>query len=104
MAPYVEPTTNKSSFRFGSQLCLLKDLAAALRQRGSGPSSWVGVWMVGRAAGSAGGRAGVRVRLPAGVRIRAQKATAASSEAVGRGSLEHCRKSPKVLIWAEFQA
>lgn len=31
MAPYAEPTTNKSSFRFGSQLHLLRGLTTTVR-------------------------------------------------------------------------
>ena len=62
MAPYAEPTTNKGSFRFGSQLHFLQDLTTALRPGGrSELSSWVVVWMVreqwaqwvGRQAGAA---------------------------------------------------
>ena len=55
MAPYAEPTTNKGSFRFGSQLHLLKDLTTALRPGGrSGLSSWVGVWLAGGKKGRRG--------------------------------------------------
>lgn len=73
MAPYAEPTTNKGSFRFGSQLHFLQDLTTTLRPGGrSEPSSWVGVWLVreqwaqwvGRLAGGVCLRDVVHGRVP----------------------------------------
>lgn len=58
MAPYAEPTTNKSSFRFGSQLHLLRGLTTTVR-----PGSFLAVFLGGSLAGGAGavGLAGGRM-------------------------------------------
>lgn len=71
MAPYAEPTTNKGSFRFGSQLHFLQDLTTALRPGGrSELSSWVVVWMVREQWAQWVGRQAGGVCLPDGVHGR----------------------------------
>lgn len=67
MASYVEPTTNKGSFRFGSQFHLLKD-ATTTQTKGLIPAAFRGEGVVGEGeqlAQPVGRRVGVQ--LPAGV-------------------------------------